>query len=146
VTHWMLGPAQPNHKCLSFVAIERLNEVSVDRARCSSKASIGHEDQRKLTWVGIGNFKGFESTGTSRHQIGYRLEISRALDPPQCDLCEVETIREVQQLTSNGSDPPNHTAQLQGPGKSWRSRGRSPSVNPTPAIEIPKIEILEKGK
>ena len=93
----------------------------------------------------IGNVEGFETTGTPRHQIRYRLEIC-FLDAYQGDLREVEAIREVQQLTSNRADPSNHTAQLERPGESWRGRGSGPCVNPTPITGIQQCEILEKGK
>ena len=132
VTHWMLGPAHLNAKCLSFVAIERLNEVTMDRAGCSDKASMRRRKRRKFTWETIGNVEGFESTGTPRHQIRYRFEIFPVVEARQYDLREVKTIWEVQQPTSDGDDPPNHTAQLQRPSESWRGRGWGPFINLAP--------------
>ena len=44
VTHWTFGRVNWNAKRLSFVALDRLSGVAVDKSECSGKVSIGYKD------------------------------------------------------------------------------------------------------
>ena len=72
-THRTPGRMHRNANCLSFVALERLNEIEVTKG--SGKLSIKRRDPKKLTWEVIDKAEKFEGVGTLRHQICCQLEI-----------------------------------------------------------------------